>query len=155
VAVLVAGDVDYVPVLRRIRRLGKRVQLVAMNPIRGHVISCKTLLSAPGCFDFPHIFMDEHAKEFRLQRDMQKRCCMNCGVEEETTWAGEEFYCAECRAKRARKTRTCDSCGKEEETTWDKDFFYCSECRANYRCANAEGDAEKKTTRPTLTPTVE
>ena len=157
-AVLVAGDADYVPVLQRIRRMGKRVQLVAMNPVRGHAISSKTLVTAPSCFDFPHIFMDEHANEFRLQREMQKRACMSCGVEEETTWGGEEFYCAACRAKRARKVRQCDNCGKEEETTWDKDFFYCSSCRANYRAggdsAREEVPAEKRTMRATLTPTV-
>ena len=133
VAVLVGGDADYVPVLRRVRALGKRVQLVAMNAVRGHVISSKSLISATRCFDFPHIFMDEHAVDFRLQRSTQTRTCMNCGKEEETTWGGEEFYCSECRARRARRVRVCDNCGEEEETTWDKDFFYCSECRAKYR----------------------
>lgn len=137
VAVLVGGDADYVPVLRRVRQLGKRVQLVAMNAVRGHAISSKTLLTADKCFDFPHVFMDEHAGDFRLQREMLKRACMNCGKEEETTWGGEEFYCAECRAKRARRVRVCDNCGKEEETTWDKDFFYCSECRARYRASES------------------
>jgi len=137
VAVLVSGDADYLPVLQRVRRLGRRVQLVAMNAVRGHAISSKTLLTDLHSFDFPHIFMDEHAEEFRLQRDSQTRRCMNCGKEEATTWGGDEFYCAECRAQRARKTRTCDNCGKEEETTWDKSFFYCSECRAKYRAGQS------------------
>ena len=157
VAVLVAGDADYVQVLRRIRRMGKRVQLVGMNPVRGHSISSRTFLTATECFDFPHIFMDEHANEFRLQREMQTRTCMSCGKEEETTWGGEEFYCAECRTKRARKVRECNNCGKKEETTWDKDFFYCSDCRANYRSSGetsrSEG-GERKTMRATLSPTV-
>lgn len=138
VAVLVGGDADYVPVLRRIRRLGKRVQLVAMNT-SGRPISSRMLMTATGCFDFPHLFMDEHAAEFRLKRQAQTRVCMSCGKEEETTWAGEDFYCAECRAKRTRKVRVCDNCGKEEETTWDKDFFYCAECRAKYRASQAGG----------------
>ncbi|MDO4527384.1 MAG: NYN domain-containing protein [bacterium] len=144
VAVLVAGDADYIPVLRRVRRLGKRVQLVAMNAQRNLTITSKLLLTAPNCFDYPHIYMDEHAMDFRLQREMQKRACMSCGKEEETTWGGDEFFCAECRVKRARKTRTCDNCGKEEETTWDKDFFYCSECRAKYR-SNPTPPAEEET----------
>ncbi|MGN0885863.1 MAG: hypothetical protein ACI4RT_02575, partial [Candidatus Spyradenecus sp.] len=146
-------DADYVPVLQRIRQLGKRVQLVAMGAVRGHVISSKALVTATRCFDFPHIFMDEHASEFRLQRNMQTRLCMNCGKEEETTWGGEEFYCSECRAKRARRVRVCDNCGKEEETTWDKDFFYCSECRAKYR--SGESTAPKQTvttTEPEVIP---
>lgn len=144
VAVLVAGDSDYVPVLRRIRQLGKRVQLVAMNALRGHTISSRTLVSAPGCFDFPHVYMDEHAAEFRLQRETQTRVCMSCGKEEATTWAGDEFYCTECRAKRARRVRKCDNCGKEEETTWDKDFFYCSECRAKYRASGSGASSAPK-----------
>lgn len=146
VAVLVGGDADYVPVLQRIRQLGKRVQLVAMGAVRGHVISSKALVTATRCFDFPHIFMDEHASEFRLQRNMQTRLCMNCGKEEETTWGGEEFYCSECRAKRARRVRVCDNCGKEEETTWDKDFFYCSECRAKYRSGDSTAPKQTVTT---------
>ena len=170
VAVLVAGDADYAPVLRRVRRLGKRVQLVAIGAGRGATLSDKSLVTAAGCFDFPHIFMDEHAAEFRLKRAMQTRICMSCGAEEETTWGGEEFFCAACRAKRARKTRVCDNCGKEEETSWDKPFFYCSECRAKYRAENpkvapvakdsdaapaaasAAGSGPRK---PTLTPTVQ
>ncbi len=148
VAVLVAGDADYVPVLRRIRRLGKRVQLVAMTSQRNISITSKILLTAPGCFDYPHIYMDEHAKDFRLQREVQKRVCMCCEKEEETTWAGEEFFCAECRVKRSRKIRTCDNCGKEEETSWDKDFFYCSECRSKYRNENR---TDEMSTEPTTT----
>ncbi len=137
VAVLVGGDADYIPVLRRIRKLGKRVQLVAMNPIMGRSISSKMLTTATACFDFPHLYMDEHAQDFRLERETQTRTCMSCGKEEETTWAGDEFYCAECRTKRLQKVRVCDSCGKEEETTWNKDFFYCADCRAKYRNTDA------------------
>ncbi len=140
VAILVAGDADYIPVLRRIRKLGKRVQLVAMNAVMGRSISSKMLTTAQGCFDFPHVFMDEHAKEFRLQREMQTRICMACGKEEATTWAGDEFFCSECRIKRMHKVRKCDNCGKEEETTWNKDFFYCAECRAHHRDGAAQAE---------------
>jgi DNA-directed RNA polymerase subunit RPC12/RpoP len=154
VAVLVAGDADYIPVLRRVRRLGKRVQLVAMNAQRNVAITSKLLLTAPNCFDYPHIYMDEHAVEFRLRRETQTRACMSCGKEEETTWGGDEFFCSECRVKRSRKVRTCDNCGKEEETTWDKDFFYCSECRAKYRSASpAPAEDEAPALKATLAPT--
>ncbi len=133
VAVLIGGTPDYIPVLQKIRSLGKRVQLVALNPIKGRSVSSASLLAAPKCFDFPHLFMDEHAVDFRLKRSAQVRACMRCGKEEETTWGGDEFYCADCRLQRAKRIRTCDNCGKEEETTWDKSFFYCSDCRTKYR----------------------
>ena len=140
VAILVAGDADYIPVLRRIRKLGKRVQLVSVNAPRAKINPAKVLAGATKCFDFPHLFMDEHANDFHLQRGALRRVCMTCGKEEETSWAGEEFYCAECRAKRLRHVRKCDNCGREEETTWDKDFFYCSICRANYRAQSVKDD---------------
>lgn len=142
VAVLVGGTPDYIPVLQRVRNLGKRIQLVAINPIKGRNISSPSLVCASRCFDFPHLYMDEHATEFRLQRSAQIRACMKCNVEEETTWGGEEFYCATCRLARSKKVRACDNCGGEEETTWDKSFFYCSDCRAKYRTVTDEGDSE-------------
>jgi hypothetical protein len=70
-----------------------------MTSQRNISITSKILLTAPGCFDYPHIYMDEHAKDFRLQREVQKRVCMCCEKEEETTWDKDFFYCSECRAK--------------------------------------------------------
>lgn len=133
VAVLVGGDPDYVPLLRRVRSLGKRIFLVAMNPVDDKVISSATLLTTPGVFDFPPLFMDEHADAFRLHREEQTRTCKKCGKDEVTTWAGPEFFCTECRSEYRKQTRKCDNCDKEEETTWDKPYFYCSECRKNHR----------------------
>lgn len=133
VAVLVGGDPDYVPLLRKIRLMGKRVFLVAMNPMQSKAISSPTLLTTPGVFDFPPLYMDEHAEVFRLNREEQNRVCKKCGAEELTTWAGLDFYCSQCRSEYRKQTRICDNCGKEEETTWDKSFFYCSDCRKNHR----------------------
>lgn len=133
VAVLVGGDVDYIPALRRVRQMGKRTQLVAINNVGGKYLTSAMLLTSAGVHDMPPIFLDEHAKEVRLVREEQRRTCKQCGKEEATTWAGPEFFCAECRVARHKEMRVCDNCGREEETTWDKPFFYCSQCRREYR----------------------
>ncbi len=149
IAVLVAGDADYIPLLRRVRTLGKRTQLVAINNIGGHFITNASLLASPGVHDFPPIFLDEHAKDVRLVREEQLRTCKNCGKQESTTWAGPEFFCSECRGSHRKQMRVCDNCGREEETAWDKPYFYCAECRRTHRhdlpprAADAAPDATK------------
>jgi len=133
VAVLIAGDPDYLPLLRRVRAVGKRTQLVAINNINGRYITSPLLLSQSGVHDFPPIFLNEHAKDIRLVREEQRRTCKNCGKEESTTWAGPEFFCSDCRGSYRKQVRVCDTCGREEETAWDKPYFYCSECRRGHR----------------------
>ena len=132
VAAIIAGDSDYVSLLRRVRAVGKRTQLVAINNINGRYATSATLMTTPGIQDLPPIFLDEHAKEMRLVREEQRRTCKTCGKEEVTTWAGSDFFCADCRQSR-KQLRTCDGCGREEETAWDKPIFYCSECRKDRR----------------------
>jgi len=136
VATLLAGDADYIPLLRRVRALGKRTQLVAINNIGGRFITSVGLLTAPGAHDFPPIFLDEHAKDVRLVREEQRRACKNCAKEEATTWAGPDFFCSDCRGSHRKQIRACDTCGREEETSWDKPYFYCSECRRSHRQDN-------------------
>ena len=133
IATLIAGDPDYIPLLRRVRAVGKRTQLVAINNLGGRFVTSAALLSLPGIHDFPPIFLDEHAKEVRLVREEQRRACKNCGKEEMTTWAGPDFFCADCRGTHRKQMRTCDNCGREEEPSWDKPYFYCSECRREHR----------------------
>jgi len=139
-AVLVAGSADYIPLLRRVRAMGKRVQIVSMNNIDGKSLCSASLLTTPGIQDMPPIFLDEHSQQIRLVREEQARACKNCGRSEVTTWAGPEFFCSNCRTEHRKQVRTCDTCGKEEETTWDKPFFYCTECRGKHR--GAPGKAE-------------
>jgi len=132
-AVLVAGEADYIPLLRRVRSMGKRVQIVSMNNIDGKNLCSASLLTTPGIQDMPPIFLDEHSQQIRLVREEQSRPCKNCGRAEVTTWAGPEFFCSNCRTEHRKQVRTCDTCGKEEETTWDKPFFYCTDCRSKHR----------------------
>jgi len=137
VAVLVAGDSDYATLLHKIRQLGKRTLLLGM---KGNTISqptSKYLLTEPGLFDFAPILLDERAEDLRLIRKPRIRPCDRCGEQEETTWAGEFFYCVNCRERGPRTVRACDDCGTEEETTWDKPWFYCSQCREAHRRSKA------------------
>jgi hypothetical protein len=144
VAALLAGEADYIPLLRRVRQMGKRTQVVAINNLGGKYVTSAMLLTSPGIHDLPPIFLDEHANEVKLVRAEQKRTCKQCGKEESTTWAGPEFFCSECRSQHRRQMRTCDNCGREEETTWDKPYFYCSQCRRDYRDQRpAERPAER------------
>ncbi len=139
IATLVGGDADYIPLLKRIRAMGKRVQIVGMNNIDGKFLTSAMLLTTSGIQDLPPIFLDEHAQQIRLVREEQTRKCKNCGREEVTTWAGPDFFCSACRNEHRKQVRVCDTCGREEETTWDKPFFYCSECRSKHRENEAKG----------------
>ena len=139
-AILVAGDADYLPLLHRVRLLGKRVQIVTMNNLDGKQLNSAMLMTATGIQDMPPIFLDEHAQQIRLVREEQSRACKNCGKEERTTWAGPEFFCSLCRTEYRKQLRVCDTCGREEETTWDKAYFYCTECRNKHRSAPAPAE---------------
>lgn len=91
IIVFIGDDLDFMPVLQRVRQLGKRVQIVALP---GASIAEKPRIS-----DFPTVMLDSHAEKLRLVRERIKRVCKLCGQEEETTWAGPEFYCTHCRGK--------------------------------------------------------
>ena len=103
VAVVIGDDLDYVPVLRRVRLFGKRIQLVTAyaadgsQPAMGTSLIWKSRVS-----DFPPLFIDGHAEEVRLVRETVTRVCKQCGREEETTWAGPEFFCSSCRGRHGR-----------------------------------------------------
>lgn len=133
IATIIGGDADYVPLLKRVRLMGKRVQIVGMNNIDGKFLTSATLLTTPGIQDLPPIFLDEHSEKIKLVREEQSRACKTCGREEPTTWAGPDFFCSVCRIEHRKQIRICDTCDKEEETTWDKPFFYCTECRSKHR----------------------
>ena len=93
IAIVVSDNVDLFPAIRRIRYLGKRVQVVT-----AHGISEESLASS-GVGDFDPIYLDNHAAEVKLVRERVTRVCKQCGREEETTWAGPEFFCSKCRGR--------------------------------------------------------
>ena len=102
VAILIGDDVDYAPVLRRARLFGRRIQLVTayaaggVPPAVGTSLVWKSRVS-----DFPPLYIDDHAEDVRLVRENVVRVCKQCGREEQTTWAGPDFFCSECRSKRS------------------------------------------------------
>ena len=97
--VLVSDDPDYAPALRTARRLGKRVQVVGARPAED-ARGCGTLFQKARVCDFPPVYVDDHAAELRLVRERVVRVCRECGREEETTWAGSDFFCSHCRGSR-------------------------------------------------------
>ena len=62
-----------------------------------------TIVGRSRVMDFAPIYLDDHAAEMKLVRELRTRVCKQCGREEETTWAGADFFCSECRGKHHRK----------------------------------------------------
>jgi len=99
IVVLVTDDPDYTPALRMVRRMGKRVLVVGMRPPEDQR-GVATLFYKARVRDFPPTYLDDHAAEVRLVRERVVRVCKGCGCEEETTWAGPDFFCSQCRGGR-------------------------------------------------------
>ena len=94
VAILIGDNPDLAPALHRVRSLGKRVQIVSVR-----TTATDTLPSCRHVSDFPALYLDDHAADVKLVRERVKRICKQCGREEETTWAGTDFFCSQCRGR--------------------------------------------------------
>ncbi len=100
VAILVSDNLVYTQPLRTARLLGKRIQVVSLHTKDGELpLPGTTLLGKSRVMDFAPIYLDDHAAEMKLVRELRTRICKQCGREEETTWAGADFFCSECRGK--------------------------------------------------------
>lgn len=99
IAVLVGDDIDYAPVLRKVRAAGRRTLLAMIRPEGASLSDGRKLHDIARVCDFPCVYLDECAESIRLVREQTKRVCLQCGREEETTWAGHDFYCEECRGR--------------------------------------------------------
>ena len=99
IAVILGDDENYEPCFRFARQLGKRIQVVGTRvPAEGRrTLQLNASYRRPKVSDFPPIFIEDHAEEMRLVRATRKRMCRECGEEEETTWAGPDFFCSRCR----------------------------------------------------------
>jgi hypothetical protein len=97
VAIVIGDDPELAAAIRRVRLLGKRVQIVGVRQSKG--TKTETLFSHTRVCDFPPIFLDDHAADVRLVRERRVRICKQCGAEEETTWAGPDFFCSNCRGR--------------------------------------------------------
>lgn len=98
-AVMVSDDPDYASALRTVRRLGKRVMVVGVHPADDPRYASSVFNKTRVC-DFPPMYLDDHAADIRLVRERLVRVCKECGCEEETTWAGPDFFCTKCRGGR-------------------------------------------------------
>ena len=100
VAIIIGDDVDYAPAIKRSRLFGKRIQVVGVHGVDGTPPASGTsLFWKARVNDFPPIYLDDHAEDMRLVREHVVRVCRQCGQEEETTWAGPDFFCSACRGK--------------------------------------------------------
>ena len=98
IAVLIGDDPEYAPLMRRARLLGKRTQVVGVHaPGGGLPPPGASLFGKIRVGDFPPICLDDHAADLKLVRERVMRTCKQCGREEETTWAGADFFCSQCR----------------------------------------------------------
>ncbi len=97
IAVIVGDDPLLTPAIRRTRLFGKRIQVVGIH--RAEEDKSASLFDRTRVCDFPPIYLDDHAADIRLVRELRVRTCKQCGREEETTWAGPEFFCSNCRGR--------------------------------------------------------
>lgn len=111
-AVTLGDDPNYAPALRRVRMMGKRVQVVGVHGVDGRSVPPNAVYLQSRVSDFPPIYLEDHAEAVRLVRETQKRVCKQCGREEQTTWAGPEFFCSQCRGRHR---------GADEEAETDRD----------------------------------
>lgn len=101
IAIVFGDDENYESCFNYARLLGKRIQVVGVRNLVDGVPTtpANAVYLKPKSCDFPTIFIENFAEEIRLVRKTQKRICRECGSEEETTWAGPEFYCSKCRSR--------------------------------------------------------
>jgi hypothetical protein len=97
VACILAGDVDYVPMLHRLRQMGKRTVMVAVKGANGFYPVHPRMHEEENLFDFPPVFLDENLDRLHYQRTEQMRTCDSCGKEELSTFTSDWFYCRSCR----------------------------------------------------------
>ena len=97
VAVIVGDDPLLTPAIRRTRLMGKRIQIVGVH--RAEDDKTSSLFDRTRVCDFPPVYLDDHAADIRLVRELRVRTCKQCGREEETTWAGPDFFCSNCRGR--------------------------------------------------------
>ena len=142
IAVLLAGDLDYLPLIQRVRLLGNSTLLVALKEAGRYYPTSKRLMEESNLFDLPHLFLDDNLEQIRLKRTAAARQCDNCGKSEKTTWAGDLFYCTACRTPTRHDAQTdLRRLWQNRGDQLDRAVFYCNECRESYRTNRGGGGA--------------
>lgn len=93
IAIVIGDSSNLSPAIKKVRSLGKRVQLVSVKNEAAENEK-KSRIS-----DFKTIYLEDYAAEMKLVREKIVRTCKKCRNEEETTWAGVDFFCSSCRGK--------------------------------------------------------
>ena len=100
IAVLIAGDLDYKPALKRVRDLGKRVTIAG---VRGSTArEYMDPLDKEKIRDFEPILLNDYLDDLKYRVEKRQHKCKNCG---KLKWSdynlrrGESFFCDECRAE--------------------------------------------------------
>jgi len=104
IAILIGGDRDYVPVLQKVRLLGKRVAVASIHGACSFEISEGKNLK--GVRDFDVIWLSDLMEEIRMNNDQREVLCKapfhtgaNPIMTDEFVRKNRAFYCKECREK--------------------------------------------------------
>ena len=109
IAILVGGDRDYIPMLQKVRRLGKRVAIASIRP------TCSYELQNPkdrqGIRDFDVMWLEDMIEEIELRQQLRQVHCespLHEGLDlvwtEEFVRKNRPYYCRNCR-ERMREIR--------------------------------------------------
>ncbi len=104
IAMIVAGDQDFVPLLRSVRMLGRRVAIASIR-----ACCCQEFadtLDSSAVRDFETIWLDDWLDDLELQFVRKQLSCESPLHEgDRNVWTtfsprrGEKFYCDDCRAR--------------------------------------------------------
>lgn len=104
IAVLVAGDRDYAPLLKRVRELGKRVMVVGW---RGSSASIYLDPKDPEkILDFVTLLLNTQLAELQLKFEKYHATCASCSKKFWTNFQprkGHKIYCDDCKEKYRKK----------------------------------------------------
>ncbi len=121
IAIVIGGDRDYVPVLQKVRLLGKRVALASIHGACSYeLMEGKNL---KGVRDFDVIWLHDILDDIRLIAEIRSLRCMspfhtgaNPVMTDEFIRKNRPFYCKDCREKiRNERASYFEDYGEEEE----------------------------------------
>lgn len=124
IAILIGGDRDYLPVLQKVRLLGKRVAIASIQGACSYeLMEGKNL---KGVRDFDVIWLNDHVKEFQLVPEMRELTCRspfhegpNPVMSDEFIRKNRPFYCKDCREKIRHKRHSYI----EAETDYEEEEY--------------------------------
>lgn len=129
IAILVGGDRDYIPVLKKVRQLGKRVAITSIKN------SCpkefRDTSNPLGLRDFDMIWMDDKKimNEYKLEATNKWVICRSpLHTSENPVWTDEfvrksrPYYCRECRDKMRRQREEYFQSEESVEVTSTEEF---------------------------------